>query len=379
MPDDYGHKSVLLTEVIESLSPLPGEVYVDLTIGRGGHAAKISQNIGPAGLIVGFDLDADNVATAMHRLGGIVLPLAIIKSLKNLTQLQDYIKIHSPNQPVNQPSAIGIPANYAEAPYILRQFGICADILLADLGFASNQMTDPERGFSFMHDGPLDMRLNPDQALTAAMLVNESTESELADLIYKYGEERSSRKISAAIVAERASEPIITTARLANVIRKVCSFRSPKHSKAKTKIDPATKTFQALRIAVNDELGNLEAICASIERIMTASDTSVDKNVQNLANDEHIRNQQASVNGECNSWVNPAGARVAFISFHSLEDRIIKRAFKNLISRGFAVPVNNRKKADPVCPAKLEIEQNPRARSAKLRAVKLNNDKITKR
>ncbi len=312
------HLPVLVDEVLTALNPRDGETYVDLTLGRGGHATAIAGGVGTRGKIVGFDLDEANV-THCRALAGI--------------------------QTESEHTASGCAAwnvyhgNFRTAPDVLRAAGLRADMILADLGFASTQMDDPHRGFSFRAEGPLDMRLDPSQRLTAARLVNESREDELARIIYSYGEEPLSRKIAARILAERKLAPILTTARLASLVEDAYGSRS-----RFSRMHPATRTFMALRIAVNDELGNVEAFLGSLY--------------------EEAQRMTPGRAGDRGGWMNP-GCRVAFISFHSLEDRLVKRAFATIEADGLGRRLNRK----PVTAGPAEIARNPRARSAKLRAV----------
>ncbi|MCA9277394.1 MAG: 16S rRNA (cytosine(1402)-N(4))-methyltransferase RsmH, partial [Phycisphaerales bacterium] len=192
--------------------------------------------------------------------------------------------------------------------------------------------------FSFMRDGPLDMRLDPTSGRSAAALIAALPEEELASIIRRYGEEPRARAIARKLVAERDSGPIDTTSRLVSVLRAVLGPRHPS-----TRIDPVTRTFQALRIAVNDEVSNLESLLESIRRSAEALPT-----------------------GSAAAWLNP-GARVGIISFHSLEDRLVKQHFRELTSRGLATAVTRR----PIVADDVETDFNPRARSAKLRVIAL--------
>jgi 16S rRNA (cytosine1402-N4)-methyltransferase len=213
-------------------------------------------------------------------------------------------------------------------------------VLLADLGFASPQVDNPERGFSFMRDGPLDMRLDPTAPIAAGELVNTMPEHDLADLIATYGEEPPAiaRRIAQKVVQERKKGPIQATVRLAEIVRSAIPVARAESSH----IHPATRTFQALRIAVNDEIGSLERLLDSIERAAV------------------------QIAAKKNTWLAP-GARVGIIAFHSLEDRPVKQSFGRLVERGLAEPVTRK----PVVAGDAEIAANPRARSAKLRVVRL--------
>ncbi len=304
--ETIGHVPVLVEQVLDVLAPQPGETLVDLTIGRGGHSEAIGRRVGTGGRVVGFDLDIANVDFARARVAA------------SGCRVQTH------------------HANFVDAPAMLRRDGVRADMVLADLGFASTQMDDPRRGFSFRAEGPLDMRLDPTAAVTAEQIINESGERGLADLIFRYGEEPLARKIAREIVAERTRLPISTTQHLAEVVRRAYGNRA-RHSR----MHPATKTFMALRIAVNDELARLEGLWDELER--TA--------------DEARRG---------GGWLN-AGARLAFISFHSLEDRIIKQRMAALTRRGAAQRITRK----PLIAGEEETALNPRARSAKLRAIRI--------
>lgn len=309
---DPAHIPVLLTQVLDLLAPSSGETLIDCTAGLGGHAAAFAARLGPTGRVILFDLDPANLEKAQTR----------VRAALN------------PSDPAAA-AVVGVRANFAQAPAWAARQGVRADLLLADLGFASSQVDDPARGLSFRSPGPLDMRLDPSGPVTAAELVNTLNERDLADLIYRYGEERLSRRIAAKLVAERRQAPINTTDRLASIVRSVVP-RSP------GSIDGATRTFQALRIATNDEIGSLEALLGAIDR------------ASGRTNEE-------------GRWLNP-GARVGIISFHSLEDRPVKQAFAALVGTGRATAVTRK----PAVPTDDEQRANPRSRSAKLRVVRLD-------
>ncbi|MBE7550640.1 MAG: 16S rRNA (cytosine(1402)-N(4))-methyltransferase RsmH [Anaerolineales bacterium] len=304
------HKSVLLQEIITALQPYSGGVYIDGTIGAGGHAAALLEASAPDGQLFGLDRDQSALEVArrqLERFGHRVhLFHANFDRLAQVAQAQDMPR---------------------------------ADGLLLDLGVSSMHLDQPERGFSFQADGPLDMRMDPTTGPTAADLVNSLPEEELANLIYRYGEERHSRRIARAIVKAR---PLRRTLELAQIVVRSSGGGRPD----RTKIHPATRTFQALRIAVNDELGALERALP-----------------QALA------------------CLKPGG-RLAVISFHSLEDRIVKQYFKQESQDCICPPEQPvctcRHKATidiitkrPITASLAEIDANPRARSAKLRVVEL--------
>lgn len=306
MSDDR-HIPVLVEEVLDSLAPQPGETLLDCTAGLGGHASAIARGLGPQGTAVLVDLDAGNLRRAEQTIAD--LPDA--------------------------PRVVALHANFAEAPRLLLERGLAADMLLADLGFASNQVATPERGFSFQREGPLDMRMDPTRGQSAADLVATLSEEELGEILRDFGEERHWRRIARNVVAERRRRPIATTLELARIVRSGSGGGNER-------IDPATRAFQALRIAVNDELGSLDALLEAIRR--TAAGVSPTQR-----------------------WLAP-GARLALISFHSLEDRRVKQAFADLTRRRLATSLTRK----PVVAGEAEAEVNPRARSAKLRAVQLN-------
>ena len=302
MPDPR-HIPVLLAEVLEALGPRPRECYADCTAGLGGHAAAIAPALRPGGRVILSDLDPGNLARAAAAVAG-AAPGLEVRSFHG---------------------------NFVSLPRRLAAEGLAADIVLADLGFASCQMDDPARGFAFSREGLLDMRLDPTGPTTAADLVGTLPETELVRILRDYGEEKAARAVARKIVAVRREASIATTAQLAEIVRSVVRRDGG--------IDPATRTFQALRIAVNDELGALEGLLAAVARGAKAQGTG---------------------------WL-AAGARVAIVSFHSLEDRMVKRAFGDLVSAGLAEAVGRQ----PVTPGEEEVGVNPRARSAKLRAIRL--------
>ncbi|MFA9478357.1 16S rRNA (cytosine(1402)-N(4))-methyltransferase RsmH [Phycisphaerales bacterium AB-hyl4] len=298
--DSHGHVPVLMQPVLSLLAAQPGEVMLDATLGRGGHAAAIVPQLGRGGHYIGLDLDAGNLAAAGDRLRPIAEEADVRLTLEH--------------------------ASFADAASVLRRCGVeRVDGLLADLGFASTQMDDPSRGLTFSGAGPLDMRLNQDQPLTAATLVNTLSQHDLADLIYRYGEERLSRRIARKIVEARAESPIETTAALAELVRRAYGPQG-----RKSRIDPATRTFMALRIAVNGELEALDALLAALPGMLAT------------------------------------GGRAVLISFHSLEDRRVKRAFAGWREAGEAELLTRK----PVVADDAERDANPRSRSAKLRALR---------
>jgi 16S rRNA (cytosine1402-N4)-methyltransferase len=286
---------VLPAEVLHFLAPAPGEIIVDATVGAGGHARLIAERVVPGGRLIGLDQDPAMLDLARPRLTG--LPATLLHA--NFCRLRD----------------------------ALDELGVAAvDGVLADLGFCSDQMEAPERGLSFSQPGPLDMRLDPTEGEPAAALLRRLNERDLADLIYQYGEERFSRRIARRIVEARRTGPLETTEELAELVRRCV----PRPKGRRPGIDPATRTFQALRIAVNDELGALERLLAQLPRCLKP------------------------------------GGRAVLISFHSLEDRRVKTAFRD---RSVWEALTRK----PVQASEEEMQANPRARSAKLRAARLRN------
>jgi len=304
------HTPVMLEKVLQSLRCKPGGIYVDGTLGGGGHARAILENTAPDGLLIGIDRDDD----------------ALLESEKRL-------------QPFGQRKIL-IKGNFADIGEILTNLNIGkVDGILLDLGVSSHQLDTADRGFSFSLDAPLDMRMDQSSRYRAYDLVNLSPEKELRKVIRDYGEEPMAGRIARAILAKRASAPIRTTIELADV---VC--RAVRRQGVRKKVHPATRTFQAIRIAVNQELSNLS----------TAMDAGIDQLGQ--------------------------GGRFSIISFHSLEDRIVKETFRSWEGRCQCPPglpvcqcqreaklrVLTRK---PLRPEADESETNPRARSARLRTA----------
>jgi 16S rRNA (cytosine1402-N4)-methyltransferase len=282
------HVPVLPSEILHWLDPKPGQIVVDATLGAGGHTRLLAERVTPGGEVIALDLDAGMIARAKPQLAG--MPMRTFHAgFDQLRDVLDSIRID------------------------------LVDAVLADLGVASDQLDDPARGFSFQSEGPLDMRLDPSRGATAADLVARLPERELADLIWRYGEERRSRRIAKRIHELRQETPITTAKQLADIVRQ-CVPRG------RDRIDPATRTFQALRIAVNEEISALEQFLRQLPHC-----------------------------------VKPGG-RVAIISFHSLEDRPVKRAFRNT-----AVWRALTKK--PLTASEDEVRNNPRSRSAKLRVA----------
>lgn len=302
---------VLLREVVRTLDPQPGETVVDCTAGLGGHAAVFAQRVGASGRVVLGDADGGNLARAE----------AFVRSLPSA------------------PEVIAIQGNFAELPRKLGEHRVSAQVVFADLGFSSTQMDDPGRGFSIRADGPLDMRLDRISPTTAARLVATLTEQELGEIIRDYGEERHWRRVARKLVDERQRGPIETTGRLAEIVASVVGSSG--------RIHPATRVFQALRIAVNDELGSLRSLLESVTRAASGL-------------------MGASGGG---AWLarGGRGTRIGIVSFHSLEDRLVKNAFGELVKRGLAETLTK----PPIEPGEEEQRDNPRSRSAKFRAIRL--------
>ncbi|MBL0922570.1 MAG: 16S rRNA (cytosine(1402)-N(4))-methyltransferase RsmH [Phycisphaerales bacterium] len=322
-----GHIPVLLDSTLGALALRPGETALDCTAGLGGHAAAMAAAVGPSGVVVLNDADPSNLALAEARLRGLE----------------------------GGPRVVAMRGNFADAPRRLAELGLRAHAVLADLGFASTQVEDASRGLSFQRDGPLDMRFDPASPTTAADLVNTLGERELVEILRDFGEERDAPRIARKIVEERSREPITTTARLADIVRTVSNPRrtagTDRTSRSgPARIDPATRTFQALRIVVNDELGSLTMLLDSIGRASAA-----------------LASGAAS-----GAWLHP-GARIAIIAFHSLEDRLVKRAFDEWIDRGWARAIGPGagSRSRPVEATEDEERRNPRSRSAKLRAIRI--------
>ena len=294
---DTIHKSVLYKEVLQQLAIKPGQVYIDATLGGGGHTRGI---LGKKAKVLAIDSDPQVLKNAAKEF-----------SLRLSTQDNTLV--------ASSAKLTIVQGNFADIQKIAHQFRVWETPgVLFDLGLSSDQLRDEKRGFSFSMDGPLDMRMSPDLQVTAADLVNGLNERELYELFTKYGEERSGRRIARAIITTRVKRKIETTFDLVNVIESVVP--------RKEKIHPATRVFQALRIVVNDELNNLKK--------------GLEGAVSLLKKD----------------------GRLVVISFHSLEDRIVKRFFKE--QNGLKVLTQK-----PIIPSEEEILENPRARSAKMRVA----------
>ncbi len=281
------HRPVLLEEALELLAVKPGGSYVDGTLGLGGHASEILRRSAPDGRLLGTDRDGQSLALARLRLAEF------------------------------GERARAFKADFRDIPSLLGSETV--DGILLDLGMSSAQLDDPERGLSFQADGPLDMRLDRSEGPTAADVVNRMRERELADLLYRYGDETASRRIARAIVDAR---PLSTTRELAEVVKRAAP-RSRRPG-----LHPATRTFQALRIHVNRELEGLGGALRALAHTLRP------------------------------------GGRMAVIAFHSLEDREVKQAFRALVPEGFSLLTKK-----PLRPGDRETGENPRARSARLRGI----------
>jgi 16S rRNA (cytosine1402-N4)-methyltransferase len=288
-----GHVPVLLKEAIDFLDIKRDGSYIDATVGLGGHSYEIAKRLGAQGHLIGLDKDPAALEATRAKLS---------------SETEDF------------PRLTLLHASFAE---IGKRFDpASADGLLADVGMSSLQLNDAARGFSFQAEGPLDMRMNPQAELTADQVVNQVDEVTLANLIYEFGDERRSRRIARAIVRSR---PIRTTAQLAEIV----SGAARPMNQAERRIHPATKTFQALRIFVNDELKDLQELMTAAPQVLKP------------------------------------GGRLVIISFHSLEDRIVKDALRDGVKQGHYRLLTKK----PETPGEEEIQRNPRSRSAKLRAA----------
>ena len=306
----YGHKSVLLDECMDALAIRPDGIYVDGTLGRAGHALAIARRLTASGRLIALDRDETALTVARER----------------LADYRDRVTL--------------VHSNFSRLGEVLDELGVDgADGMLFDLGVSSPQLDDARRGFSYRQDAPLDMRMDKSAPLTARQLVNTASYEELRRILYEYGEERCAPQIARAICASREKRPIETTLELAELIRGAMPAKA-----LREKQHPAKRSFQAIRIAVNDELGALEPMLDAAEA--------------------HLR----------------PGGRLAVITFHSLEDRIVKRKLKDFATGctcppEFPVCVCGRTPRmtlvtrKPVVPSEAELAENPRARSAKLRVA----------
>lgn len=292
------HSPVLRKSLQEHLDYGAAAIVVDATVGQAGHARGLAESLGEEGLLVGLDVDACGLAVARRRLEGVRCRIELRRE------------------------------NFRHLDKVLEELGLeQVDVILADLGVSSAQLEDEGRGISFQVGGPLDMRLDVRQRQTARELVNKLPEKQLADLIWQYGEERHSRRIARSIVSARRARPLERTEELVAVINRALGLRG---GGRRSKIHPATRTFQALRIAVNDELGSLDRLLELGPQLLKAD------------------------------------GQIAIISFHSLEDRRVKHNFRANAKKGFYEELTRK----PIIADEEERRRNPRSRSAKLRVAK---------
>jgi 16S rRNA (cytosine1402-N4)-methyltransferase len=294
----------MLAEVLAALDPQPGQVVVDCTVGWGGHAVELLRRVGPQGRLIGIDFDPENLPRARERLEAVGFPFALHQG------------------------------NFAGLPAILAAEGLAqADVVLADLGVSSMQLDDADRGFSYRRDGPLDMRMDRARGQTAAQLLASMPQAQMAEALATYGDEPEADKVAAAIVTARQHAPLERTTQLTRVIAEATGWGEKgkrwrlRPAPGRWQLHPAARTFQALRILVNRELRNLEALLRGLPSCLAP------------------------------------GGRAALISFHSGEDRLVKAALRDGVRAGVyaaAAP-------EPVRPTPQERLANPRARSAKLR------------
>lgn len=320
-PEDYQHTSVLLSESIDVLQPNPGGIFIDCTLGGGGHTERLLKSIGPSGKVLAFDRD----------------PVAIENASKRFADALSKGRLVLINSPFSE------IFSFIQKSALLGK----VDGILADIGVSSHHLDEPTRGFSFMNDGPLDMRMNQRTGQSAADFVASATEEQLADCIFKFGEEPKARFIAKLICERRAKQPFTTTKSLADLIAAKVRW------KTESRKHPATKTFQALRIVVNRELEELESLLHEGYRVLKV------------------------------------GGTLAIITFHSLEDRLVKTSMLRLagkspsdqLPRDLVLTVSQLASQSKACaeivtpfpikPSDDEISYNPRARSAKLRAIRL--------
>lgn len=297
MLEEKLHVPVMLQEVLDYLKPQPGQIIVDATLGTGGHSLEILKRITPGGRLIGIDRDENSLAVCRQR----------------LAEFKDNVEF--------------VHANFVDLDQVLAKLGIeKIDGIIFDLGISSYQLFDPQRGFSFQEEGPLDMRLDKSSYISAYDLVNNLNENEISQMLWNFGQERWHNRIAHLLVQERRNEPIATTRQLADLVMRAIPHR---YRRGYYRIHPATRTFQAVRIAVNRELEILES--------------AVKKAV------DILRKQ----------------ARICVISFHSLEDRVIKHTFRALKADGLIEIIT----AKPLTPGFGEMEVNPSSRSSKFRVA----------
>jgi len=291
------HIPVMLREVIDYLDPRPGQIIVDATLGTGGHSLEILKRIIPGGRLIGIDRDEDSLAVCRQRLSEF------------------------------SGSCEFVHANFADVDQVLGNLGIDKiDGIVFDLGISTYQLKDAERGFSFQQEGPLDMRLDKSSYISAYDLVNNLNENEISHMLWSFGQERWHNRIAHLLVEERRNQPISTTSQLADLVMRAIPYR---YRRGYYRIHPATRTFQAVRIAVNRELEILESAIKKAVAILKKK------------------------------------AKICVISFHSLEDRVIKHTFRALKAEGLIDIIT----AKPLTPADSEVAANPSSRSSKFRAA----------
>lgn len=296
-----GHDPVLLDEVLDYLKPAPGQTVVDCTLGRGGHSSAIARRLAPGGTLISLDVDPRNLEFAKQRLSD--APCTVRLFHANFAELEDVLE-------------------ETQTPHV--------DAILADLGISTNQLFESPYGLSFAQDMPLDMRLDPRISRSAADLVNTMREDDLANVLYENAQEHYSRRIARKIAEARRISPITSTEHLADLVRQAI----PSRGGPPDRIDPATRTFMALRMAVNREMENLEALLSQAPR--------------------HLR----------------PGGILAVIGFHSTEDRMVKQAFRQAEQAGVLKVVTKK----PLTPSDEELASNPRSRSAKMRVAQRIED-----
>jgi 16S rRNA (cytosine1402-N4)-methyltransferase len=306
------HRAVLLEEVLGAIDPQPGQTVVDCTVGWGGHAAELLGRVGPHGRLIGLDFDSENLVQARARLQAVGFPFVLHQG------------------------------NFAGLPAMLASEGLSkVDAILADLGVSSMQLDDAERGFSYSRDGPLDMRMDRSRGQTVAHLLASLSQADLAQALASYGDEPDAERIAAAVVAARQRTPLERTRQLAQLIAETTGWgeqgkRWRLHpSRGRWNLHPAARTFQALRILVNRELQNLQALMRVLPSCLAP------------------------------------GGRAALISFHSGEDRLVKASLRDGLRAGLYAEAA----AEPIRPTPPERLANPRSRSAKLRWARLPRER----
>ena len=297
MVEEKLHIPVMLHEVIDYLNPRPGQIIVDATLGTGGHSQEILKRITPGGRLIGIDRDEDSLAVCRKRFSEFAGSYELVQ------------------------------ANFVDLDQVLEKLNIDKiDGIVFDLGISTYQLKDIERGFSFQQEGPLDMRMDKSSYISAYDLVNNLNESEISHMLWSFGQERWHNRIAHLLVEERRNQPISTTSQLANLVMRAIPYR---YRKSYYRIHPATRTFQAVRIAVNRELEILESAVKKAVAILKKK------------------------------------AKICVISFHSLEDRAIKHTFRALKAEGLIDIIT----AKPMTPADSEVAANPSSRSSKLRVA----------